>query len=33
MNECEHVIVLDVCCTIKHSTTMKKEKNTIRASD
>ena len=24
MNECEHVIVLDVCCTIKHSTMMKK---------
>ena len=22
MNECEHVIVLDVCCTIKHPTTM-----------
>ena len=22
MNECEHVIVLDVCCTIKRPTTM-----------
>ena len=22
MNECEHVIVVDVCCTIKRPTTM-----------
>ena len=27
MNECEHVIVLDICCTIKRPTTRKgKEK-------
>ena len=27
MNECEHVIVLDVCCTIKRPTTMCLAKN------
>ena len=32
MNECEHVILLDVCCTIKRPTTMclaKKKKELV----
>ena len=36
MNECEHVIVVDVCCTIKRPTTMclaKKEKKKKDQSD
>ena len=32
MNECEHVIVLDVCCTIKRSTTMCLEKTHTQGS-
>ena len=33
MNECEHVIVVDVCCTIKRPTTMCLAKKKTKNSD